>query len=85
VTQAKGHRRQMSQWRVDSWHCMVDHVWINDRMARVVTMEAGNKIGNVVVGVVMWQWEIVLGELKISLFVTKNEGCFGAITKLGGI
>jgi hypothetical protein len=48
-------------------------------------MGAGNKIGNVVVGMVMCQWEILLEELKISLFVTKNEGCFGAITKLGGI
>jgi hypothetical protein len=48
-------------------------------------MGARNKIGNVVVGMMMWQWEIVLGELKISIFVTKNEGCFGAITKLGGI
>lgn len=64
---------------------MAADVWVDDRMARVLTMGAGNKIGNVVVGMVMWQWEIVLWELKISLFVTTNEECFRAITKLRGI
>lgn len=38
---------------------MANDVWVDDRMARVVMMGAGNKIGNVVVGMVMWQWEIV--------------------------